>query len=145
VLRVRGTAIGLVLVVLAGCTGGGAPEGADADCAAPAVSSDGVVGLRADGGTVTALLFGTLPAETGSTFKIVWRVTGEGDLTVQSLRPDGSKGKLAWAPEPHEGSNFVAPGEEWGTGFAFDSPGCWQVNVRRDGVTAHLAIPVVDG
>jgi hypothetical protein len=47
-------------------------------------------------------------------------------------------------PNPHDGSNGKAPGQEWGTGFAFDSAGCRRVGVSREGVTAQLAIPVVE-
>jgi hypothetical protein len=36
------------------------------------------------------------------------------------------------------------PGAEWGTGFRFDVPGCWRIELSRDDVTAQLAIPVVE-
>jgi hypothetical protein len=67
-------------------------------------------------------------------------------VTVLGLqvRPDGSAGELAFGPEPPGGSNVEAPGAEWGTGFRFDVPGCWRIELSRDDVTAQLAIPVVE-
>jgi hypothetical protein len=161
--RVRLVA-GALLCALAGCTGGegdaAAPSSTPAvplppadvgpatttaggDCAAP---STPVVGepfrLPATGGRVTGLLFADLPVIVGSEVKIVWRVTGDGDLAVRSVRPDGSTGPLTFGPEAHTGSNFSAPGGEWGTGFRFDAPGCWVIEVRRGPVNARLAVDV---
>ena len=63
--------------------------------------------------------------------KIVWRMTGRGNLKVTSLRPDGSTGELAFGPEPHLSSSFARPGDEWGTGFKFDQIGCWHLKLDR--------------
>jgi hypothetical protein len=142
--RVRAATAALLLGGLVGCTAAEAPESAGTECDPPDVSPDLVVEVPADGGSVTGLLWQDLPAEVGTDLKIVWRVTGEGELTVRSVRPDGSTGELAFGPEPHGGSNFEAPGAEWGTGFRFDVPGCWRIELSRDDVTAQLAIPVVE-
>jgi hypothetical protein len=156
--RRRAGLLAALCLELPACTGGTAPT-AEPTAAQPsaeeAVAVAGGCGeaeidalepfeVPADGGTVTALAFGTVPAKVGEELKIVWRVTGEGDLTVRPIRPDGSTGELVFGPEPHAGSNFSAPGDEWGTGLRLDSPGCWQVELARTGVTATLPMLVED-
>jgi hypothetical protein len=78
-----------------------------------------------------ALPFATVPFERGKEVKIVWRMTGSGPLEVGATLPDGTKAKLAWGPESHEGSSWKRPGEEWGTGFVFPKAGCWRVHLTR--------------
>lgn len=63
--------------------------------------------------------------------KVVWRMTGDGDLIVGITDPHGVAHSLAWGPEPHGLSNFDRPGQEWGTGIVFDSAGCWHVALNR--------------
>jgi len=82
---------------------------------------------------------GSLPV--GKTLKIVWRVTGSGDARFSATGP-GSTVTPAWGPEPHGGSTFQYPGDEWGTGFAFPAPGCWTVHVTRDDMTGTLSLPI---
>ena len=132
----------VLVAALSGCTTGPEDAGRAADCPAPVVSREGVVEVPTDRGSVTALLFGDLPARTGQELKIVWRVTGDGGLTVRAVRPDGSTAEPAFGPEPHYTSNFDAPGDEWGTGFRFDGAGCWRIDVARGGVSASLWVPV---
>jgi hypothetical protein len=67
----------------------------------------------------------------GDVVKIVWRMTGKGPLQVLSRRPDGTIAELTFGPTPHEGSSYDRPGDEWGTGFRFDQPGCWKLEFRR--------------
>ena len=38
---------------------------------------------------------------------------------------------LTFGPEPHGGSSYQRPGEEWGTGFSFDAAGCWRIHLER--------------
>ena len=73
--------------------------------------------------TFYGLLFNPtpLPIKVGE-LKVVWRATGEGDLTVRYWAPDGRPGELTFGPEAHGGSNYNRPGQEWGTGFNFDEP-----------------------
>ena len=120
----------------------GAPSAAGA-CRTPTPDEEGAFEADASGGEVNALVFGSLPPRTGSELKIVWRVTGDGELTVSAERPDGSAGVLTFGPEPHSASNFERPGDEWGTGFLFDAPGCWHLDVRREAVHARVPILVV--
>jgi hypothetical protein len=68
----------------------------------------------------------------GTPIKLVVRITGSGDLSVDMTAPDGTAHGLDWGPEEHTGSNYDRPGDEWGTGFSFDAPGCWALNLRRD-------------
>ena len=80
----------------------------------------------------------SIPAD-GSTNKMVVRMTGEGEMVAHLVAPDGSERALVWGPEQHGGSNFRRPGDEWGIGFAFDAPGCWQVALERaDGALADF-------
>lgn len=78
----------------------------------------------------------------GTDVKIVWRMTGDGDLNVQLLDPDGVPGELSWGPISHLSSNYERPGDEWGTGFVFDKPGCWEMRVSRDTTTATVWVNV---
>ena len=109
----------------------------------PVLAEDQSFQADADGGSVNALVFGPLPPTVGSELKIVWRVTGSGQLTVIARRPDGTEAPLIFGPEPHAGSTFDRPGQEWGTGFRFDMPGCWTIEVRRGAVNARVPIEVV--
>lgn len=63
--------------------------------------------------------------------KLVVRVTGSGDLGVLLSDPTGVERPLAWGPQAHTASNYERPGDEWGLGFAFDQPGCWQLALNR--------------
>jgi hypothetical protein len=108
----------------------------------PVPNADSSFEVNAKGGSVAGLLFGPLPSVVGTGLKIVWRVTGSGDLKVTSERPDGSSGKLTFGPEPHGSSNFDRSGAEWGTGFLFDAAGCWHIDVVRGEVRARVPIEV---
>jgi hypothetical protein len=83
--------------------------------------------------TIYGLLFLTHPGQVraGEELKIVWRMTGQGDLTVSYFGPDGRPGVLTFGPEAHSGSSFQRPGDEWGTGFSFDAAGCWRIHLER--------------
>jgi hypothetical protein len=126
----------------AGSSRTGAPS-STGTCQTPTLNEDGSFEADASGGEVTALVFGSLPPRTDSELKIVWRVTGEGELQVSAERPDGSAGVLAFGPEAHPASNFSRPGDEWGTGFRFDASGCWHIDVQRGGVHARVPVQVV--
>ncbi|MGH8946355.1 MAG: hypothetical protein ACRDVL_09405, partial [Acidimicrobiia bacterium] len=76
--------------------------------------------------------------------KIVWRATGEGDVTFQALGPNGSTVTPIWGPESHASSSWDShPGDEWGTGWVFPEAGCWSVELRRDdGSVAYLDVDI---
>lgn len=76
----------------------------------------------------------------GEDLKVVWRMTGKGDLHVRLIDPDGHDKALAWGPEPHGGSTYHRPGDEWGTGFRLDRGGCWEIRFSRDASHARVWI-----
>jgi hypothetical protein len=156
------------LTVLAGCSSSDSDGGPDA--APPAPSSAGpssagpatctpstvdngeVEGTSTDGVSFFALLQGVpsdmTPDGSGirarREIKIVVRVGGSGDLAVSAEGPAGQRVEPAWGPEAHGGSNFDRPGDEWGVGLRFPSPGCWRVTVTRSETgSAQLAVRVV--
>jgi hypothetical protein len=73
----------------------------------------------------------------GKETKIVWRMSGQGDLKLSAIAPDGGQ----VAPEQiaaHGGSSWNRPGDEWGSLFTFSKPGCWQLHAERADGTADL-------
>lgn len=80
------------------------------------------------------------PLRVGVDIKVAWRMTGEGDLNVDLIDPDGHRKALAWGPEAHGGSTYHRPGDEWGTGFELDQPGCWEIRMSRDASHASVWI-----
>lgn len=83
-----------------------------------------------DGATLWAMLFSMRPTA-GDEIKVVWRMTGTGDLAISATGPDGKVVEPVWGPEQHSGSNWNRPGSEWGTGWVFPTPGCWTINATR--------------
>jgi hypothetical protein len=83
-----------------------------------------------------------LPARVGDQEKIVWRMTGTGLLTLQAIGPDGRHHQLAWGPDAHQSSNWDKPGDEWGAGYVFTAPGCWDLRAIRGHATADVWIRV---
>lgn len=81
-----------------------------------------------------------LPA--GKELKIVWRATGDGEITIDAEGPDWRRLVPLFGPDPHGGSNWDRPGQEWGTGWLFPEPGCWTFHIQRGEATATLKISV---
>ena len=107
--------------------------------ASPMVTDDipEVHGTTTGGQQLHGLLFATqLPIAVGDTVKVVWRITGTGDLTATATAPDGSQQPLEWGPEAHTGSSYQHAGDEWGVGYRFTQPGCYRrlgpVGLRDD-------------
>ena len=102
----------------------------------PALGAE-VQATGSEGVTAYGLMFvteaGAIAADPATTLKMVVRMTGSGELAVHVTAPDDVDRPLDWGPERHGGSNFHRPGDEWGIGFTFDSPGCWQIALERDG------------
>jgi hypothetical protein len=79
--------------------------------------------------TVWALFFN--PPRRNTEIKVVWRMTGAGDLSMRATGPSGTTTVPAWGPEPHLDSTWHKPGDEWGTGWVFPTAGCWTVHATR--------------
>jgi hypothetical protein len=77
--------------------------------------------------------FSSLPPVTGEDIKIVWRMTGSGNFSVEAVHEEGELAELTFGPDHHTESNWQRPGEEWGTGFIFPKAGCWDLHARREG------------
>jgi hypothetical protein len=102
-----------------------------------------VKGQAPAGVELWALLFTDYPIHAAKEVKIVWRMTGRGDLALRALGPQDQQLRPEWGPEPHTGSNWNRPGGEWGSGFIFPASGCWTVLASRgpdSGVTNLLVI-----
>jgi hypothetical protein len=85
-----------------------------------------------------------LPARAGDQEKIVWRMTGLGPtITLLAIGPDGSPHRLLWGPAFHTGSDFDEPGDEWGAGFVFAEPGCWDLHAVGGAATADVWLTVI--
>jgi hypothetical protein len=69
-------------------------------------------------------------------------MTGSGDLAISATGPNGTVVEPIWGPERHGGSTWERPGDEWGTGWIFPSPGCWTVNAKRTGGSGYLVMRV---
>ncbi|MGZ3680290.1 MAG: hypothetical protein ACXWQR_17310 [Ktedonobacterales bacterium] len=85
---------------------------------------------QASNGELWALVFNDLRAK--QEIKIVWRMTGTGNLRLIALGPQGQHLTPVWGPEAHGGSNWNRPGAEWGAGFTFPVAGCWDIHATRD-------------
>jgi hypothetical protein len=130
------------MAALTGCTGS---DGDAVPCReSPRRAPDQAFEAAATGGEAWALPFGPVPVEVGVELKLVWRITGEGDLEVEATDPEGGSHEPAQGPTAHESSNFDRPGDEWGTFFRFPTPGCWKVIARRGTTEATLTVRVVD-
>lgn len=76
-----------------------------------------------------------MPIRQGDEVKIVWRITGTGDLVVRVSDPAGADHKLSFGPDRHDGSTYTRPGNEWGIGVVFDLAGCWHIEFQRQNWT----------
>ena len=107
-------------------------------------SKDDLLEIRGDmqsEGEIWALpFFETARVDTDE--KIVWRITGEGDeFQAQAQSADGTVIQPIWV-EYHGGSNWQRPGQEWGTGFNFPTPGCWTITVSRGETKGGISLEV---
>jgi hypothetical protein len=78
------------------------------------------------------------PVHVGNQVKIVWRITGSGELRLTSVAPDGRSHPLQWGPDEHLSGTFRRPGQEWGAGYLFTQPGCWDLHAARGTATADV-------
>jgi hypothetical protein len=108
----------------------------------PEAASDGGVPVNTRGGEAHVLGVDG-PVEASADVKIVWRVTGDGEITLTAISPTGRRIEPTQGPTHHTGSSFKRPGDEWGSVFVFDEAGCWEIEVRRGEVIGALPISVV--
>ena len=130
-------------------TPGGHPLGAPG-CrpASPVTVFDGFPQVQGTGNGATLwgllMFLHPLPARVGDQEKIVWRMTGTAwPLTLAAIGPDGKHHRLLWGPVLHDGSNFDKPGDEWGAGYVFTEPGCWDLRAVRGRATADVWLNVI--
>jgi hypothetical protein len=82
---------------------------------------------------VQASLAGVL----GKDVKIVFRF-GAASLQPVATGPDGTRIRPDWGPTAHGSSNWQRPGSEWGVGYTFSEPGCWQIHAGDGTVAGDL-------
>jgi hypothetical protein len=100
---------------------------------------------RSETQSVWGLLFPYhVPLWVDEDLKIVWRMTGEGNLKVYAIHEDGTILEPIWGPEAHGGSNWNRPGEEWGTGFHFTKTGCWRIILERGRDVGEVDLLIVE-
>lgn len=134
----------VAVVVVAACTFGNSGAGSSrvpetaatsSDSSRPACSVAGTGDEIRGHGTVSlyglVMLGGPSPARVNESIKIVWRVSGAGPLHLSAVSPAGRTVPPQWGPDRHLSSSFHRPGEEWGAGYRFRSPGCWRLHAQR--------------
>jgi hypothetical protein len=95
-------------------------------------------------GDVWALILSSPQFVAGQDTTIVWRATGTGVFGVIAVDANGAQVSPKSGPDPHSGSNWQRPGDEWGTIFNFPRTGCWQLHVTRGAnLSADLWLAVV--
>jgi hypothetical protein len=92
--------------------------------------------------TLWALFF-VQPLTTSADSKVVWRMTGSGELAIVAAGPDGRTIEPLWVEE-HGDSSFQRPGDEWGTGWRFPAAGCWTFRATRDVGSGELTVRVAE-
>ena len=93
-------------------------------------------------GEIWALLFFDT-ARTLTDEKIVWRISGSGQLDFRAENGNGIVIHPVWGPDFHESSNWNRPGEEWGTGFNFPERGCWTITVTHGATVGEIRLSVL--
>ncbi len=106
------------------------------------------IGPEAQGSATNAQLWALIMSTTGipvqakHDVKIVWRMTGSGNIHFAAYNSTGRQIVPIWGPDEHGGSNWNRPGEEWGAGFNFPVSGCWDIHVMRDNAAGDLWLDV---
>jgi hypothetical protein len=84
-----------------------------------------------------------IPPVAKTEVKIVWRMTGSDDFAIVALSPAGMQVSPTQGPEPHLGSNWNRPGDEWGTVFIFPVAGCWDLHATRGNAFGDVWIKII--
>ena len=142
--------VAVSVLCLTACTDGDdppppAPSAPAATCPADArIAPDGADGLAREGVGTDATLWALFFADsltTGADSKVVWRMSGSGDLRIVATGPDGRTIEPIWI-ERHGDSSFQRPGDEWGTGWRFPTAGCWTFHATRPVGSGELTVRV---
>lgn len=80
--------------------------------------------------------------ESAQPIKIVWKMTGDAALTLRATLDGGESIEPVWGPELHQASSWNRPGDEWGSGFRFPTPGCWRIVASRGEEHGQIALRV---
>ena len=151
--RVSRRPLDLVLVLIAMCSGQvlnghiARAQSAVESCGSARVTASNagfpeVRGVTTRGVKLWALLFYHPPATSDSDVKIVIKMTGSGAFHIRAVGPAWTIVKHTWI-EPHTGSNWNHPGDEWGTGWRFPSAGCWRLHATRRQASGDISLQVV--
>ena len=116
-------------------------------CAPPSPITRGSIGPEVQGkvtgsGELWGMLQGPVPIPAKVDFKIVWRMTGNGDLTLRATGPGGAQLSPKEGPTEHGLSNWDKPGDEWGSSFNFPAAGCWDIHASRDDISGDVLLMV---
>lgn len=107
------------------------------------------VGPEAQGTASNAELWALIQSTSGippvakTEVKIVWRMTGYYQFTIVALGPAGEQVSPSQGPDPHGGSNWNRPGDEWGTIFTFPVAGCWDLHATRGNTSGDVWLKVI--
>jgi hypothetical protein len=102
---------------------------------------DGLVEVKgtAKGGQLWALL--EQPSSDRAE-KIVWRMTGSGELSLVAVNTSGGWVLPDQLSLHSLGSTWDRPGSEWGSVFTFHRPGCWDVHAQRGSLVGDVWLSV---
>lgn len=93
-----------------------------------------------------AVAWGLLWPPVGGRFKMVFRVTGEGNFDVVARHEDGTEIVSDWRVGDGEtdASNYGRPGPEWHMLFDFPTDGCWNIHFTRGNDNADVFLNVTN-
>ena len=119
-----------------------APSSSTTECTLGPVAADGGIAGEAANGEFWVLPPSQQMLRVGRTFKLVFRLTGEGPVEAFAIAPDGRRAEPTAPLRPHAASNFNRPGQEWGAFFRVYEPGCWDLVVQRGRTRGVLPLPI---
>src|SRR5882762_607881 len=90
-------------------------------------------GFDSPQGSLWVLVFGPIPPTAKTDTKIVWRMTGSGNITIAAKGPDGTELKPSSQQQVAglNASTWNHPGNELRTFFTFPRAGCWHFHLSR--------------
>jgi hypothetical protein len=119
-------------LALVSCTN----ERANRSCNSP---TSGPVPVASGTGRVEVSVQTAGPIKAGDEVKIVWLMSGAGDLQSWAISPTGIRAELSFGPTPHLPNG---PLDEWGTGFVLTDQGCWEIVAARGDLSARVHLLV---